>query len=61
MMKNDWLIHTISLVIVSFVSLVVDSVPCYYYYTKHWSKQKHFLSYHNFNNVLKGIDINNII
>ena len=58
--KNNCFIHTISFVIRCLLSLVVISVNCYYCYTKHRSKQKHLLPYHDSSNELKGIDSNNI-
>ena len=34
--ENNYLIYCISLVIISLSLLVVISISCYYYYTKHW-------------------------
>ena len=44
-LKSYCFIHNISLVIMCLLALVVISINCYYYYTKHWLKNKHALSY----------------
>ena len=49
----------ISLVIICLLLSVVISTSCCYC-TKHRSKQKHLLQYHDTRNKLKGIKINNI-
>ena len=59
--KSNFLIHTISLVIICLLLLVVTSIICYFYYIKYQPKQKHLLPFHDSNHKLKGIDINNAI
>ena len=54
--KSNFLIHTISLVII----FLLIRVNCYFCHTKYQSKQK-TLPFHFTNNKIKGIDINNII
>ena len=60
MKKTNSLIHIISLVIKCLLLLVVICASCYFYHTNYQSKQKPLLPFHNINNKLKGIDINNI-
>ena len=57
--KSNYLIHTTSLLIKCLLSLIVVFISCYFHFTKHRLKQKHLLSYHDFNN--KEFKINNII
>ena len=75
--KCNYLIHTISLVIICLLLLVVISISSNYYYIlviischfylfqlllqKKLTKQKHLLPYNDTNIKLKGIDINNVI
>ena len=43
-----------------FIDNYILVISCNYYYTKHWSKQKHLLPYHDTSNKLKEINIKNI-
>ena len=65
--KNNCFIHTIpliitiSLIITYLFALLVVSINCYYYYTKHWLKKK-VNTYYRINikmNHVKETDIKN--
>ena len=55
--KINCLIQTISLVIICLLLLIVICVSCYFYYTKHWPKQKHLLP---FQDTSIKLDIKNV-
>ena len=43
--KNDFLIHTISFVVICFLLLAIVSIGCCCYYTRDWIKKEQILSY----------------
>ena len=59
--ENNWLMQTMSLVIICTLLLASVSIGCYYYYTRHWKKEKHLLPFSDTSNKLKGIYIYNMI
>ena len=42
--KNNYLIHTISLVNIHLLLLAVVSIGCYYFYAKDWIRREHVVS-----------------
>ena len=57
--NNNCFIHFILMVIICLLLLIVICVNCYFYYTKHRSKQKNLLPFHDISIKLKEIDVKN--